>query len=304
MPILVGTASWTDKSLIGCGRFYPKEASSAEGRLRYYASQFPLVEVDSSYYAMPSATNAALWVERTPADFVFNIKAFRIFTGHQTSPTVLHKDLQQALGPPVKPMLYYKDVPPEIRTELWRRFIEAVAPLKHAGKLGAVHFQFAPWILRNAAGLELVRHCTEMMAGHTLAVEFRNKTWFDHEHTPATLAFERELGVAHVVVDAPQGFGNSVPPIWEATQPALAVVRLHGRNSATWNQKGLSASSDRFNYDYSDDELAVLVPQIQELSRMTARTHVIFNNNHEDQGQRNAQTLLKLLAQATPDTDA
>ena len=54
MSVLVGTASWTDKTLIACGRFYPKEATSAEARLRYYASRFPIVEVDSSYYAMPA----------------------------------------------------------------------------------------------------------------------------------------------------------------------------------------------------------------------------------------------------------
>jgi uncharacterized protein YecE (DUF72 family) len=97
MSLLVGTASWTDKTLIASGRFYPKQATSAEARLRYYASQFPLVEVDSSYYAMPAPATAQLWAERTPEGFVMNVKAFRLFTGHQTSPTVLHKDLQTAV---------------------------------------------------------------------------------------------------------------------------------------------------------------------------------------------------------------
>lgn len=96
--ILIGTASWTDKTLINCGRFYPKEAKSAEARLRYYATQFPIVEVDSSYYGMPTPTNAQLWAQRTPDGFVFNVKAFRLFTGHQTSPIVLHKDLQLVLA--------------------------------------------------------------------------------------------------------------------------------------------------------------------------------------------------------------
>src|SRR5450631_1307478 len=98
MAILVGTASWTDKTLVACGRFYPKEAKSAEARLRFYASQFPIVEVDSSYYAMPAPAVAKLWAERTPEGFVMNVKAFRLFTGHQTSPTVLHADLRDALG--------------------------------------------------------------------------------------------------------------------------------------------------------------------------------------------------------------
>ncbi len=299
MPILIGTASWTDKSLIGCHRFYPKEATTAEARLRYYASQFPMVEVDSSYYAMPSAANAQLWVERTPADFVFNVKAFRLFTGHQTSPTVLPKDIQVVLGtlPALchKQVLYYREVPPEIRTELWRRFLEALEPLRHADKLMAVHFQFAPWVLRNHEGHAHVAHCVEMMAGHTVAVEFRNRTWFDQEHTSQTLAFERELGVVHVVVDAPQGFANSVPAIWEVTHPELAIVRLHGRNAQTWNQKGLTASSDRFNYDYSDEELGGLAVEIKQLSRKAKWVQAVLNNNFEDQGQRNALTLMKLI---------
>ena len=96
--IRVGTASWTDKTLIACGRFYPRGASTAEGRLRYYASQFRIVEVDSSYYAMPTPQTAQAWAERTPEGFVMNVKAFRLFTGHQTEPKVLHGDLRDALG--------------------------------------------------------------------------------------------------------------------------------------------------------------------------------------------------------------
>jgi len=303
MPILVGTASWTDKSLIGCGRFYPKDASSAEARLRHYATQFPMVEVDSSYYAMPSATNAQLWAERTPADFVFNVKAFRLFTGHQTSPTVLPKDIQVALAAvpalATKKVFYYREVPPEIREELWRRFLGALAPLQLAGKLRAVHFQFAPWVLRNRDGHAHVAHCVQMMQGSTVAVmvavEFRNRTWFDDEHAAQTLGFERELGVVHVVVDGPQGFANSVPAVWEVTHPDLAIVRMHGRNSETWNQKGLTASSDRFNYDYSENELAELATNIRQLATKVRTVQTVFNNNFEDQGQRNARTLMGLL---------
>ena len=111
MTIAVGTASWTDPTLIASKRFYPNGCTSAEARLRFYASQFPLVEVDSSYYAMPSASNSVLWVERTPPHFTFNIKAFRLFTGHQTDRTKLPKDIQAALPPSDKKNLYYKDTP-------------------------------------------------------------------------------------------------------------------------------------------------------------------------------------------------
>ncbi len=295
MRILVGTAAWADKALIDCGRFYPREAKTAEARLRHYATQFPMVEVDASYYAMPSPSTTQLWAERTPDDFVFNVKAFRLFTGHQTSPSVLHKDIQALLAPLNRQIYYYKDLPAEILDELWRRFIAALAPLKAAGKLMAVHFQFAPWVLRNRAGHAHVAECVARMAGHTVAVEFRNQTWLDAAHAPATLAFERELGVTHVVVDSPQGFSNTVPAVWEVTNPALAVLRLHGRNHDAWNTRGITGSSGRFNYDYADDELAELVPPIRDLAERAGTTQVVFNNNHEDQGQRNGRALMGLM---------
>lgn len=168
MTILVGTASWTDKTLIDSGLFYPPEVKSAEARLRFYASRFPMVEVDSSYYAIPSASTSQLWVERTPADFVFNIKAFRLFTGHQTSPTVLHKDIREALPATAKKNLYYRDLPADIQDELWRRYKEALEPLRAAGKLAAAHFQFAPWLINNRDGQAHVQECVDRMAGTQL----------------------------------------------------------------------------------------------------------------------------------------
>jgi len=295
MTVLVGTCSWTDKTLIGCGRFYPKGCSTAEARLRYYASQFPLVEVDSSYYAMPSVDNSVRWVERTPADFIFNIKAFRLLTNHQTPLEVFPNDMQKALSGLNKRTVYYRDLPNEIRLEVWRRYREAIAPLKDVGKLHLVHFQFPPWLLRSRAGHDHVRHCVEMMAGYTVSVEFRNRMWFEDEHMASTLAFERELGVVHTVVDAPQGFDNSIPQVWEVTHPRFVYVRLHGRNAATWNVQGGTAASDRFNYDYSAIELAGLANRIAELAARGLDIHVVFNNNMEDQGQRNARSLMDVL---------
>jgi len=304
MSVLVGTCSWTDKTLIACKRFYPPGCSTAEARLRFYASRFPLVEVDSSYYAMPSVDNSMRWVERTPADFAFNIKAFRLLTNHPTQLVMLPKDIQEALAGMSKTRFYYRDLPQEVRVELWRRYREAVAPLKDAGKLRLVHFQFPPWVLRNRDGHDHVRHCVEMMEGHTVSVEFRNKVWFEGEHTASTLAFERELGVVHTVVDAPQGFSNSVPQVWEVTHPEFAYVRLHGRNAATWDVKGSTAASDRFNYDYPDGELAELATNIVKLAGVGIETHVVFNNNAEDQGQRNARSMMAELNRAGASTNA
>lgn len=143
--VLVGAASWADPSLIKTKRFYPKDASKPEPMLQYYATRFPMVEVDSSYDALPSPANAQKWDDRTPSDFTFNIKAYRLLTGHQTPRAALPKDIQDALSlhfVEKKKNLYYKDTPLEIREELWRRYELGIRPLRDADKLKAVHFQF------------------------------------------------------------------------------------------------------------------------------------------------------------------
>lgn len=293
--ILCGSAGWTDKTLIACKRFYPRGCSSAEARLRFYASQFPLVEVDSSYYGMPSAANSALWVERTPPDFTFNVKAFRLFTGHQTGREALPKDIAMAIPETGKKHLYYADVPIDVQDELWRRFREALDPLREAQKLGAVLFQFAPWLTCSPEGSAHLEACAARMRGYTVAVEFRNSSWLNEKHVQPTLAQLRAFGLVHVVIDAPADVTNRAHTVWEVTHPALALVRLHGRNATTWNATAAASASGRFDYDYSDAELETLVTPIRALARRAARTHVIFNNCFEDQGQRNARTLIRLL---------
>jgi uncharacterized protein YecE (DUF72 family) len=288
--ILVGTASWTDKTLIESGRFYPRAATSAEERLRYYATQFPLVEVDSTYYALPAERTAELWAERTPPGFVFNVKAFRLFTGHAAQRSALPADLRGA-----KDRVYYRDLDDSARRELWQRFRAGLEPLVRAGKLGAVLLQFAPWFVFGRERLAHIAHCARMLEGLPLAVELRNKSWFGEKTRSRTLAFEREHALAHVVVDEPQGFPSSVPPVWEATTPELALVRLHGRNRETWAKKGLASAAERFNYLYSGAELEALADPIKALAGRVRRTHVLFNNCHGDKAQRNAAQLRKLL---------
>ena len=217
--ILIGTASWTDKSLIGSGRFYPPECNTPEDRLRYYATVFPLVEIDSSYYAMPVARVAELWAERTPADFTFNIKAFRLFTGHQTAPSAFPKDIAAALGSIDKKHIYYKDLSPELQAEMWTRFREGIAPLQRSGKLAAVHFQFAPWVAFHRKNFEHIERCQQELSDFQISVEFRNRTWFEAGHAEATLKFERGRNLVNVIVDEPQGVSNSIPQIWEVTPP-------------------------------------------------------------------------------------
>lgn len=295
--VRVGLCSWSDPSLIKSKGFYPRGCNSAEARLRYYATQFPIVEVDSSFYAMPSAANALLWAQRTPADFVFHVKAFRLLTGHQTPPVVLPADIAAALPPlpPRKKNWYYDDLPAELIDELWRRFIEALAPLRASGQLHAVHFQFAPWATQGPKWRAHVEQCVQRMAGHLVAVEFRNASWYGEGRAAETLAWQRELGVAHTVVDEPQGVGNFAHSVWAASHPGLAVVRLHGRNAQTWDAKGLAASSDRFNYEYEERELDDLAQRIDGLVDEALELAVLLNVNYEDQGVRAARGLMQRL---------
>jgi uncharacterized protein YecE (DUF72 family) len=294
--ILVGTASWTDQSLIKSGRFYPRGCSSAEARLRHYADTFPIVEVDSSYYALPSGRNAQLWVDRTPDDFTFNVKAFRTLTGHQTPRRALPPDILRALNmSPEGPPVYANTLPPEIVDELWRRYLEALEPLRLAGKLGALHFQFPPWFTARRENYEYLIQVRERLPEHLVAVEFRHASWMTEERREATLEFDRAHRFVNVIVDEPQGTSNSIPSVWAVTNPELAIFRLHGRNEATWNLKESSAASDRFNYDYSVGELESFAPMIRRLFDVALKIHIIFNNNFEDQGQRNADTMIGLV---------
>jgi len=295
MRLLTGTASWTDPTLLACGRFYPPEARSAESRLRFYASRYRLAEVDSSYYALPSADNAYLWDQRTPDDFIFNIKAFRLFTGHQTPLAALPRDIQRELDDWPEPIIYHGQMPEDLRDELWRRYQLALEPLRMPGKLGAVHFQFPPWVRRDARGRAHVADCARRMQEHLISVEFRHRSWFDSAAAIAdTLAFERDLGVVHTVVDAPQGFENTVPAIWECTHPDLTLLRLHGRNTDAWNVSG-TASSGRFQYQYTEQELVELAERFSRLATQSTQAHAVFNTNFEDQGMRNAAAFASAL---------
>jgi Uncharacterized conserved protein len=142
--VRVGTASWTDRTLIEAG-WYPPEANNPEKRLRYYARQFPLVEVDATYYALPAEQTARAWAERTPPGFTFNIKAFSLFTQHPTPVKAFPADLREAAGSAGKDRVYLKDVDPAVAEAAWDRFLAALGPLRDAGKLGAILLQFPPW---------------------------------------------------------------------------------------------------------------------------------------------------------------
>ncbi len=293
--IRIGTCSWTDPTLIRAGTFYPESARTAEARLAYYTSQFDIVEVDSSYYAMPSRRNATLWTERTPDDFVFNIKAFRLLTHHPTPHQALPADIRGALPASLtgKQRLYYRDLPDELRQQLWVRFEDALLPLDSAGKLGVVLFQFPPWFNPGIPQLDHILTCKERLSSFALAVEFRNNRWLSEQQKDNTLAFLKQHGLSFVCVDEPQGFASSVPPMVVLTA-GTGIVRFHGRKSETWQKKN-ATPTERFDYYYDKAELAPWATSIREDLSAASEIHVLFNTNNGDQGVVNARLIAQLL---------
>lgn len=298
--ILVGTASWTDPSLIASGRFYPLDAKTAEERLRFYATQFPIVEVDSTYYGMPAEKTASLWAERTPDGFIFNIKSFALFTHHPAQPRSLPKDIREALPQHLldKRHIYYNDVPAELRDEMWGRFHSALLPLAAAGRLGVVLFQFPPWFLPGRKSFAHLDALPERVPGYTPAVEFRAPAWLDEEHVEQTLRFLSERGLPYVVVDEPQGTHASVPPVTAVTAP-VAVVRFHGRNRAAWAKRGGDVA-EKYDYLYDGRELGEWAPRILRMAEEARAVHVLMNNCREDKAVVNARQLAMLLHSTPP----
>jgi uncharacterized protein YecE (DUF72 family) len=288
--VRVGTASWTDRTLIESG-WYPPEAATPEQRLRYYARQFPLVEVDATYYALPAEQTATSWAERTPAKFTFNVKAFSLFTQHPTRVAALPTDLRPAAEKTGKDRIYLKDIDPAVTDQAWQRFLAALEPLNQAGKLGAILFQFPMWFPISRTNKDYILACADRAAPRRICIEFRNRTWMTPENQEETLSFLARHQLPYVCVDMPQGYRDSIPPVVAATAPDLSVVRMHG-HSDKWTSKDIH---ERFGYHYTERELEEWAPKVRELAQQTETTHVLFNNCYRDYAQTNAQQLAELL---------
>ena len=291
--VKIGTSSWTDPTLVKDGGFYPAAAKTPEARLRFYAENFPLVEVDSSYYYPPSEQNSVRWIERTPPEFTFNIKAYSLLTNHPTRPDSLYKDLQDA-APAGKRFVYREQLPDPVVEQVWERFRSALMPLHSAGKLGAVLFQFPQWFTISRRSKAYIEECAARLPDYRVAVEFRHRSWMEERNVEETLSFLGERDLPYVCVDMPQGFPSSLPPVAAATASDLAMVRFHGRNTDAWETKSETAS-DRFRWDYATDELREWVPKIESLAAEARETHVLMNNCYRDFAVRSARELGDLL---------
>jgi uncharacterized protein YecE (DUF72 family) len=294
--ILIGICGWTEPTLIKAGTFYPADVKTPEDRLRFYAGQFPIVEVDSTYYAPPTERNSVLWLERTPQHFTFNIKAYSLLTNHPTRPDRMPKDLREALPPDQadKRNVYREHLPDELVDEFWKRFADALMPLHSAGKLGAVLFQFPQWFVISGYHKQYLVECAERLPDYRVAIEFRHKSWMEPRNQDETLAWLEDNDLPYVAVDMPQGLDSSIPPVAATTAKDLALVRFHSRDTAQFTKKGVSAA-ERFAYDYRAEQLEEWVPRIEDMSSSARETHVLMNNCYRDYAVNNARQLAGML---------
>ncbi len=273
-PIRIGTCSWADEALSKW--FYPPKLPAKE-RLAWYAEHFDTVEVDSTYYRLPTESMVQGWAERTPENFVMHIKAFGLMTRHPVKLETIPPDLRDDM--PVDERGRVDRPPRELRGEIFRLFLEALEPLRRAGKLGGILMQLPPYVVYKDASLDYLEWAREQLAGYDMLVEFRHRSWLEDENRDASLAFLERIGASYVTVDAPKSdtAKNLVPTVVATTSPT-AYVRFHGRNLGTWNKRGGSAA-ERFDYLYSDDELSEWTEPLRELAAQSENAYAFFNNN-------------------------
>jgi probable DNA metabolism protein len=297
LDVRLGTASWTDPTMTAPRVFYPDGIHTAEARLAYYASRFSMVEVDSTYYSLPSERVAELWAERTPPGFVFDIKAHALMTGHATNVRRLPADIRDALPRSLAgaSTVRTRELPDELVDEVWRRFLSALQPLRTAGKLGALLLQLPRDCAPSDATERALARMRERAGSDLCAVEFRQASWVTEGGRRArTLDLCRAHDLAFVMVDAPPGFETSMPAMTVVTSDRLVVIRMHGRRTATW-ESPVSVVSERYRYLYDGAELSAWVPRIVDVAYQTQGVHVVMNNCHANYGSANADEITALI---------
>ncbi|WP_394171773.1 DUF72 domain-containing protein [Guptibacillus hwajinpoensis] len=266
--IYIGVTGWGDHDDL-----YPPDVKSNE-KLSLYASHFPIVEVDSSFYAVQPTRNFQKWADETPEDFRFVVKAYQGMTGHQRG-----------------------DVPFETREEMFQAFINSLGPIQKAGKLSMVLFQFPPWFDVNKENVDILRDCKQRMGDIPCAVEFRHQSWYHEAFRDKTLHFLEEQGYIHTICDEPQAGEGSVPLVMETVQSKQVLVRLHGRNVNGWTNPGNRHNwrDVRYLYDYNEEELMEWKERIHQLANECEHVSILFNNNSGGHASGNAKKMIQML---------
>jgi uncharacterized protein YecE (DUF72 family) len=294
--VRLGTAGWTDKTLIQSGRFYPPRCSSAQSRLEHYAKHFPLVEVDATYYTLLPPETAERWLAWTPESFVFDVKAHPILTGHPIDTGRLPRELVRDLEASGHSGRVYRErIPAAIGDAIEARFRTLIEPLQAAGRLGCVMLQFPPWFSATRKHARWIEEVGERWSGVPLSVEFRHRSWLLPERRERVLELLRARRMSYVVVDEPDVAAGGVPPLVAVTNPELSLVRFHGHNAAGWSKKGATVH-ERFDYLYGPEELRAWLAPVAELSRDSREVHAIFNNCVRNYAVIDAKGLAALIA--------
>ncbi len=266
--IYVGLTSWGDHPSL-----YFNESTSSKYKLVDYSAHFPIVEVDSAFYAIPSVANVEKWCKETPASFRFVVKAYQGMTGHLR-----------------------EDLPFDTKNDMFDAFKEAIQAFHKHGKLGLILFQFPPWFDCEPMNINYLRYIRQQLPNERIAIEFRNQTWFHTQMQDKTLQFLQEMRFIHTICDEPQAGVGSIPFVPEITHEDV-LIRMHGRNLFGWRNIGNTENwrKVRFLYDYSKEELMWLAEQIRLLEKRARNIYVLFNNNSDYHAAPNAKALLALL---------
>ncbi len=288
--VLVGSSSWSDRSLVHESGWYPGRSMKAAERMAYYAQRFGVVEIDATRRFPPTPQLARQWVERTPDGFTMDVQAWTLLTGDATLPDSLWEDLRDEVRPELRDRrrLYVAHLSSDARVEAWARFRHALLPLHESGRLGAVVLRYPHWLKPGNTAVALMEQARAMLPEFRLAVELRNRHWLEGGRCDETLSFLEDHGLGFVCVDSVH-----VPPVVASTSD-LAVVRFHGRNPGDWEDPELTIAQ-RYAYRYSSEELAAWVPRVRELAASAEEVHVLFANAYRDLAVVNAAELAALL---------
>lgn len=255
MTIYTGTAGFSYPDWKGT--FYPKGIRERD-MLSEYARSFPVVEINSTYYAVPKPEMFLSMARRTPPEFLFNVKAYRELT-HETG-----------------------------RAEAFDEFRKAIRPLEDHGKLGSILLQF-PWAFKNTAeSRNYLKGAAARLEALDTVIEFRHVSWQAKE----TFEMLKSLGLGYCCVDEPRLKGLMAPAA--VVTGDVGYIRFHGRNAENWWGKD-RAAWQRYDYLYNEDELREWVPKVDDMSGKADRVYVIFNNHFKGQAPANARAFERML---------
>ncbi|WP_223155023.1 DUF72 domain-containing protein [Alkalibacillus aidingensis] len=264
---LIGLTGWGDHQDIHQAEINKRH------KLEAYAAHFPVVELDSAFYSIIKKEQYEKWLDQTPSNFSFVVKAYQAFTGHD------------------RKMYTRKEM-----KSLFNDYQANLEPLRDAGKLQCILFQFPPWFDLNSTHINRLKFIREHFKDYPIAIEFRNRTWYDKRIRKKTIDFLNENQWIHTICDEPQAGVGSIPTVLEVTNPQQALIRFHGRNVYGWNHNGQENWREvRFLYNYSIAELSEWVDRIHQLKQQVDQLSILFNNNSGGHAYQNAKTLQQML---------